>query len=56
MEEEEEEPEESDWDADLEEAQDYHARISAPMRRPRQPPKVLMFQLHKCPAGWQVAV
>ena len=53
---EEEEPEELDWDADLEEAQDYHARVSAPMRRPRQPPKVLMFQPCIYSAGWPAGV
>ena len=45
---EEKEPEESHWDADLEEAQDYHARVSASMRKQRQPPK--------CPAGWPAEV
>ena len=48
---EEKEPEWSDWNADLEEAQDYHARVSAPIWRPRLPTKVLMFQPCKCP-GW----
>ena len=48
--------EESDWDADFEEAQDYCARVPAPMKRPRQSPKVLMLQLHKCTAGWAAGV
>ena len=48
---EEKEPEQSDWDTDLEEAQDYNARVSAPVRRPRQPLKVLMFQTQKFPAS-----
>ena len=52
----EKEHEELDWDADLEEAQDYCPRVPAPMKRPRQPPKVLMFQTHKCPAGWPAGV
>ena len=55
-EEEEEEPEESDWDVDLKEAQDYHARVSAPMRRLRQPPKVLLFRSQKHPTGWPAGV
>ena len=52
--EEEEEQEESDWNTDLEEARDYHART--PIRRPRQPPKVLIFQCHRPPAGWPAGV
>ena len=51
-EEEEVPPEESDWEADLEEAHDYHARIPTPMRWSWQPPKVLMFESMKHPAGW----
>ena len=43
--------EESDWDADLEIAPDYHAGVPTLRRQPRQPPKVLMFQPRKCPAG-----
>ena len=43
--------EELDWDADLEQAPDYHARPPTLMRRqPRQPPKVLMFRTRKCTA------
>ena len=53
---EEEVPEESDWDADLEEARDYHATGSVPMRRPKQPPKMLLFQSHRPPAGWPPGV
>ena len=52
--EEEEEQEESDLDADLEEARDYHAR--PPMKKSRQPPKVLHFQSHRPPAGWPAGV
>ena len=44
--------EESDWDTDLEDVPDYHARVSALRRQPRQPPKVLMFQpIRKHPVG-----
>ena len=47
---EEEEKEESDWDANIGDARGYCART--PIRRPRQTPKVLIFQSHKTPAGW----
>ena len=52
----EEEPEELDWDADLEEARDYCARVSVHMTRPRQPPEVLLFQSQRPPAGWPAGV
>ena len=52
--EEEEEKEESDWDDDIEDARDYCARI--PMGRPRQPPKVLIFQTHKTSADWPAGI
>ena len=54
-EEEEEVSQDSDWDEDLAEEKDNQAR--APLRRPRQLPKVLMFQSRKCsvmwPRGWE---
>ena len=53
---EEEEPEESSWDSDLEEAWDYHARAPVPMRRHVQPPKVFPLQPHRPPAGWPTRV
>ena len=44
--------EESDWNADLEEAPDYHARAPTLRRRqPRQLPEVLMFQTRKHSPG-----
>ena len=55
-EEEEVQPVESDWDADLEEAPDYHATFPIPMRQHGQPPKVLMLEPRKCPAGWPAGV
>ena len=48
--------EESDWDADLDKALEYHARVSTLKRQSRQPPKVLMFQPRKCPAGGPAGV
>ena len=56
MDKEEENPEESDWSTDLGGGTGLSCRVSAPMRRPRQPLKVLMFQLHKCPAGWPAGI
>ena len=41
-------------DADIEDARDYRARV--PVRRPRQPPKVLIFQTRRPPVGWQSRV
>ena len=35
---------------------DYHARVPTPIRQPRQPLKVLMFEGRKCPAGWPAGV
>ena len=37
-----------DWHKDLE--KDNLAR--APLRHPRQPPKVMIFQMRKLPVGW----
>ena len=41
---------ESDWDADIEDARDHRARV--PVRRSRQPPKALIFQIWRPPASW----
>ena len=54
LESEEEEKEESDWDADIEDGRHYHART--PMQRSRQPPKVLIFKSCKTQAGWPVGI
>ena len=48
-EEKEQEDRKSDWDADTEEARDYRARVS--LGRPRQLPKVLIFQTRKPSVG-----
>ena len=49
--------EESDWDADLEEAPDYHAIVpTVRSRQARQPTKVLLFSSRKHPAGWLAGV
>ena len=55
-EEEEVQPVESDWDTDLDEAPVYCARVPTPMTWPRQPPKVLLFESRKSPAGWPAGV
>ena len=49
-EEKEQEDRELDWDADIEDARDYRVRV--PVRRPRQLPKVLIFQTTRPPIGW----
>ena len=44
----------SNWDADIEEAGNYRAR--EPLRRPRQPLKVLVFQPRTLPVRWPCGV
>ena len=49
-------PAESDWNTDIDQALDYHARPPMLMRRPKQQPKVVTFQPRRCPAGWPKGV
>ena len=45
---------ESNRDTDIEKVADYRARV--PLRRPRQPPKVLIFQSRRLLVGWPCSV